>query len=507
MNIAAPVIWRSTCLSTQATSPCLASVSVPSQLLRGAAKTAIRLHHNLQSSPFTTKGVSSSSALSRQNRPLAILSRVVWSQSQTTSFSAITTAFARHSRSTAIRKPSFQETVLDPASLALETPASIRKIFGRSTVDPHKGNRLLRQLQHRLVTGTLDTPTTFPQEDVDRALIWLREIYPIDEDAAIIARLDREDAAEAKSYLPQARPAEPGVLEQQRAANAAKAAKEEAERVRFMAEKDTKRIEGPQSTAVSRQKETAAARRKANRAWVEKYEQQVKGEGLQEVPNMTLLQRLVPSALFVATVVTLCLWFADQYIPPSRDARLFPHMPPALATIAGITAINFLVYFAWHYPPLWLTLNRYFILVPAVPYASSMLLNFFSHQKYPHLITNTIFLFLIGTQLHDDIGRGPFIALYLAAGCLSAYISFSVYVAKAYWTVASLGASGAISGLMTCWFTIHLESGLTFPFLPDSATSWISPLFIMILLITHDGYGTLRHLLAQGKDTSKNGAS
>lgn len=499
MNIAAPAIWRSTCLNTQATSSYWASVSTPSLLLRSIAKTAIRLHHSIQPSSLTTRGLPSSSALPKHEISLAHSVRRIWPQSQRASFSANAISVAQYARSTATKKPTPRERAVDPASLPLETPASIRKIFGRRTVDPHKGNRLLRQLQDRRVTGTLDTPTSFPQKDVDRALTWLRKAYPIDEDAAIIARLDREDAAEAQSYLPQARAAEPGVLERQRAANAAKAAKEEAERIRQKAEEGAKRIEGPQSKAVSARKEAAAARREANRAWVKKYEERVKKQGLDEVPNMTILQRLVPSTIFVATVVILCLWFADQYIPPSPTARLFPDLPRSVATIAGITAINFLVFLGWHYPPVWQVLNKYFILVPAYPYCVSMLLNFFSHQKWPHLCVNTVFLLLVGAQLHDDIGRGPFLALYLAAGCLSAYITLSVYVAKAYWSVATLGASGAISGLMTCWFTIHLESGITVPFLPDFATTWMSPLLIMALLITHDAFGTMRHFMTYGK--------
>ena len=337
------------------------------------------------------------------------------------------------------------------------------------------------------MAGTLDTPTTFSPADVELALAWLRQNYPLDEDAAIIARLDREDAAEKVTYVPQSRKPDVPIIDQMKADNIAKAAKAEAERARWRAERQAERARDSESTAV-------VARREANRAWVQKYEELAKKDGAIEVPNMTVLQRLVPSALVTATVVSLCLWFADQYIPVSRSQRLFPEIPPSVATIAGIAGINLVVWLLWHYPPCWRFLNRHFILVPGYPFASQMICNFFSHQSFRHLVANMTVLSLVGSQLHDDIGRGPFLALYLASGCLSAYINLSVYVYKAWWQVASLGASGAVAGLITCWFTIHLESGITIPFIPASWTTWLSPRFLMCLMIVGDAYGWLRFI-------------
>ena len=487
MNIAAPVIWRSTCLTALETSTSRASSYRPAQFWRGAVAGTKRLQHSGNSSTATLKTTSSFFTLPRQHNSLPHSVQRIWFGPQKSCFSTTIIAPARVTRSTTLKTP-VSDGQTDAAGLPLQTPASIRKIFGRSTVDPHKGNRLLRQLQHRRVTGTLDTPTTFSPEDVNHALVWLRRSYPVDEDAAINARLDREDATEAQSYLPQARAAEPGVLEQQRAANAVIRAKEEAEQARRKTERDAKLkyIESPQSKAV-------AARREANRRWVKKHEE--RAGGLEKLPDMTYLQRLVPSTIFVATVIMLSLWFADQYIPPLRSMRLFPNIPPSVATVLGIIAINFSVMAAWQFPPFWRLLNRYFILVPAYPYCASILLNAFSHQRFAHFMTNTLFLSIVGTQLCDDIGRGPFVALYLVAGSLSAYISLSVYVARAYWAIASLGASGAISGLITCWFTINLESGITIPFLPHWMTQWLNPFVLMGLMITHDGYGFIRHCM------------
>lgn len=70
-----------------------------------------------------------------------------------------------------------------------------------------QGNRILRVLQERRLSGTLDLDlpedvtkgTT--QDLIDRGLEWLRDNYPIDEDAAIVARIDREQKAEEQRLI------------------------------------------------------------------------------------------------------------------------------------------------------------------------------------------------------------------------------------------------------------------------------------------------------------------
>lgn len=80
--------------------------------------------------------------------------------------------------------------------------AEISEIFGGQTYTPALGNRILAILQGRRITGTLDldlpndiTRSTSSQ-DLDLALQWLRANYPLDEDAAIFARIEREEQEE-----------------------------------------------------------------------------------------------------------------------------------------------------------------------------------------------------------------------------------------------------------------------------------------------------------------------
>lgn len=78
----------------------------------------------------------------------------------------------------------------------------IKAIFGSAKVTPAMGNRIISVLQGRRVDGTLDLP--FPSDitrevrskTIEKGLHWLRENYPMDEDAAIMARLEREEREE-----------------------------------------------------------------------------------------------------------------------------------------------------------------------------------------------------------------------------------------------------------------------------------------------------------------------
>ena len=94
--------------------------------------------------------------------------------------------------------------------------------------------------------------------------------------------------------------------------------------------------------------------------------------------------------------LALCLACSEYYVTPEPSARWWPDLSPAQATIYGIMLINTAVFIAWRIPPLWRTLNKYFVSVPAVPYSVSLIGSFFSHQSFTHLLVNMSFLYLCG---------------------------------------------------------------------------------------------------------------
>jgi hypothetical protein len=88
-------------------------------------------------------------------------------------------------------------------------PYEVKIVFGLSAPSPALGNTLLKVLHSRRVNGTLDLDLTpklalqlsrYPNA-LNDALQWLRQEYPIDEDAAILRRIEREEAGEGNEEL------------------------------------------------------------------------------------------------------------------------------------------------------------------------------------------------------------------------------------------------------------------------------------------------------------------
>ena len=57
--------------------------------------------------------------------------------------------------------------------------------------------------------------------------------------------------------------------------------------------------------------------------------------------------------------------------------------------------------------------------------------------------------------VHDDIGRGPFLALYLSSAVIAAYIPMIVYVTRKFFGTSTLGASGVVTALLGTSCVLH----------------------------------------------------
>ena len=280
-----------------------------------------------------------------------------------------------------------------------QTPSDreFREIFG-STVDRKTGNNLLRVLQAHRIAGTLDQDVNAPgvsQPMITNALTWLRVNQPVDEDAAIIARLDEEERQVQKVYIPQQDPSHAVISGRSAlAAIQAQRKKEEAEEAERRAKALTE-VTAPANNTT----DVALAARRAERAqWVQSYREKATITTGPEPPKMSHWQRLWPSTLFTLAVVGVSVLLAQNYTPPKRSARLFPDLPPAAATILALVNLNFVVFLLWRYPPAWPVLNRYFMMIPGAPRAFSMIGAAFSHQKPMHLVTNMAILWFFGSK-------------------------------------------------------------------------------------------------------------
>lgn len=189
MSNALPIAWRSSCpLGLRASARPLAAPSLRKSIV------------SLQKDTFST--------FSFPTHRIQSWTKIPWRQATHSSCPVgLTigllpgTIFQRSAKTTAkpTNVPSEHGVKLDNQPLSA---AEINAIFNSRKITPEMGNRIVSVLQGRRETGTLDLP--FPTDisravrpkTIENGLHWLRKEYPMDEDAAIMARIEREEREE-----------------------------------------------------------------------------------------------------------------------------------------------------------------------------------------------------------------------------------------------------------------------------------------------------------------------
>ncbi|RVX67141.1 hypothetical protein B0A52_08575 [Exophiala mesophila] len=394
----------------------------------------------------------------------------------------------------------------------------LRLVFGRNAPPPNYANRLLRLLNARRVDGTLDIPLPSKVEAeldkypnaVDKGLAYLRKVYPVDEDAAIMARIEREDDRVVKDnpselvqrgqdiglykgpqsgyYQAELSEKEGDVygrseLDRMRAEYVEQAEREEEELQAKIEAKQAQAQEQQQMTALAQRPEQGVESAKEIRPpnsfekWVMKAENRATSklsEDSPEIASRTLLNRLLPSFLFLSLVVAGCYLMSEYWVRPKQADRLWPNLSLAWATVAGLIAANTAVYVAWRIPGAWKWLNRYFLTVTATPSPLSMIGATFSHQEFGHLARNMFGIVMFGIPLHEQIGRGDFLAVYFASGAIAAFAGLAWHASRRVFTATALGASGAWFGIAAAYLTLHLDDHFSIIFLPKELAEYIN---------------------------------
>lgn len=82
----------------------------------------------------------------------------------------------------------------------------------------------------------------------------------------------------------------------------------------------------------------------------------------------------------------------------------------------------------------------------------SILTSMFMHGSWEHLLGNMLFLWVFGNNIEDSMGHLRFIAFYLVCGAAAALTH--IFLAPAS-TIPTVGASGAISGIMGAYILLY----------------------------------------------------
>ena len=86
----------------------------------------------------------------------------------------------------------------------------------------------------------------------------------------------------------------------------------------------------------------------------------------------------------------------------------------------------------------------------------TLLTSMFMHGGIAHLLGNMLFLWIFGDNVEDDLGHGRYLGFYLLTGLLASLAHvFTTIAFDGNPLIPSLGASGAISGVLGGYLVLH----------------------------------------------------
>jgi membrane associated rhomboid family serine protease len=113
---------------------------------------------------------------------------------------------------------------------------------------------------------------------------------------------------------------------------------------------------------------------------------------------------------------------------------------------------------------------RTFALVPATFAWSALLTSMFIHGGWLHFLGNMLYLWIFGDNVEDRLGHARYLVFYLACGTAAGIAH--VYMNPSS-MIPTLGASGAIAGVMGAYFVLY----------PHSRILTLVPLFIFYMRV------------------------
>src|ERR1019366_4851749 len=95
---------------------------------------------------------------------------------------------------------------------------------------------------------------------------------------------------------------------------------------------------------------------------------------------------------------------------------------------------------------------RYSLEQVVLPFFTSM----FLHAGWTHVLGNMWFLYIFGDNIEDYLGHFTYLLFYLLCGLFAMATQVAMYPHS---TIPTVGASGAIAGVLGEWFVLNFLSG------------------------------------------------
>jgi len=96
-----------------------------------------------------------------------------------------------------------------------------------------------------------------------------------------------------------------------------------------------------------------------------------------------------------------------------------------------------------------------------IPVYLTLLTAMFMHGGIAHLLGNMWFLWIFGDNIEQDLGRIRYLAFYLLCGLFASLAHVMLNTSGPNSLIPSLGASGAISGVMGAYLVLHPHRRVT----------------------------------------------
>jgi membrane associated rhomboid family serine protease len=139
---------------------------------------------------------------------------------------------------------------------------------------------------------------------------------------------------------------------------------------------------------------------------------------------------------------------------PLRDVVPSRTTPYITITIIALNALAWLFELSLPHDVLNEFIGVYGV-VPAAFRAPTLITSMFLHGSWSHVLGNMWYLWIFGDNVEDRVGHSRFIVFYLLCGMTAA---LGQIAAGPHSTLPTIGASGAIAGVMGAYFVLYPRS-------------------------------------------------
>lgn len=126
-------------------------------------------------------------------------------------------------------------------------------------------------------------------------------------------------------------------------------------------------------------------------------------------------------------------------------------------------ALNVVVFLALGFRADYPEIVRTYAFLPAEPTWQGALFGMFMHAGLGHLLGNMLFLWIVGDNVEDSLGHLGYAVFYLGAGFFADYAHMAM-VPPEMAAIPTLGASGAVAGVLGAYALLYPRSRIKFWF-------------------------------------------